>query len=190
MPLHITEELKQVRAEAKALGIKFHHRANANTIQNLIDEHMAKFPKAPSATSVEPSGPKMGPGRVMTAAEYREEEAQDRIRSVGALKRIRVTCMNPQKSSWKGETISVGSRKMGTFKKYIPFDGQPYHVPKAIYDVLKERKCTIFVSRMEGKEEFRDPKLINEFAIEDLPPLTQQELADLEKRQALAQNGL
>ena len=98
--------------------------------------------------------------------------------------------MNPLKRNWKGETFSVGSRVMGTFKKYVPFDGQPYHVPQVIYDMLKERKCTVFITKKVGKEEFKEGKLIPEFAIDDLPDLTQQELKDLEQRQALSDTGL
>jgi len=189
MPLNVTKELIELRKQARELGIKFHHRANANTIQELIDAHLAKFPQADQGTPAQPKV-RFGRGKVMTAAEFKEQETQERIRNAGALKRIRVTCMNPNKRAWKGEMISVGSKKMGTFKKFIPFDGQPYHVPKVIYDVLKERECTVFYTEKVGNEDIKKGKSIKEFSIEDLPPLTPEELKDLEKQQALASNGL
>jgi hypothetical protein len=185
----INPELLEARQAADALGIKYHHRANAATINNLISEHsldQGDGPKPAPGHQI----PTMGPGAIMSKEEFQAQQTKKRIRNAGALKRIRVTCMNPQKRNWKGEVISVGSRKMGTFKKFIPFDGQPYHVPQVIYEELKSRQCTVFITEKRGGEDFRVGKLVNEFAIDDLPPLTQEELADLEKKQALAASGL
>jgi hypothetical protein len=99
--------------------------------------------------------------------------------------------MNPMKKEWPGEMFSAGSAKLGTFKKYVPFDGNPYHIPQIIYDMIQERKCsTFYTERDERGREKRVSRLIKEFAIEDLAPLTSQELEDLAKVQALRGTGL
>ena len=114
-------------------------------------------------------------------------------KTLSSLKRCTVMCMNPMKKEWAGEILSVGSAKWGTFKKYIPFNGEPYHIPKIIYDMMKERKCTIFytVKQKDGRGgDIRKGKLIPEFNIVDLPPLTSAELKQLADKQLLAKAGL
>ena len=143
------------------------------------------------ATEKTPEIPKALPGEklYMTEAEFRKKELGEARREAGALVRCRITCMNPNKKNWTGEIISVGSARMGTFKKFIPFNfEEPYHVPKAIYEYLKERKCRVGTTvKLPNGQEVNRHKLINEFAIEVLPPLTQDELEDLRHRQAMAQ---
>jgi len=104
------------------------------------------------------------------------------------LVRIRVTCMNPNKKSWPGEILSVSNAAIGTVKKFVPFNSEVgYHVPWIIYEQLKERQCQIIVTVTNpatGKK-FKKGKLIKEFNIEVLDPLTATELKELEQRQAL-----
>ena len=101
--------------------------------------------------------------------------------------RCRIQCMNPAKKDWPGEIFSVGSAKLGTFKKFVPFNNpEPYHIPQIIYDMLVEKKCTVFYTERDDRgNKIRKGRLINEFAIEVLPPLTRDELSDLARQQAL-----
>jgi hypothetical protein len=179
-------DIKALQTRATELGIKFHHKLGAEKLQALIDGHQAETQdKAPKTNA-----PKFENGEVLTQKDYFKREMKRRRKTVGALRRIRVTCMNPSKADWDGETFSVGSSQLGTFKKFVPFNGKPYHVPQMIYDMIRERKCTIFNTVRERGQNFKKPQIINEFAIEDLPPLTEQELEDLAHRQALAETGL
>ena len=205
MPTVVTQELKDIRAKADALGVKYHHRAGVEKIKALINEHLvaenatsvaedatpapvANSPKPEHRAAVRPKGAKLIDSGIYTEAEYeflmRDEEAQN----AGRLVRCRVTCMNPAKKDWPGEIFSVGSATLGTFKKFIPFDGQPYHIPKIIYDHLKERKYTAFTTVKDARgQRIRKGKLVDEFAIEVLKPLTEVELDELRRQQALAQ---
>ena len=184
----MSDTLQLARDRAVELGIKVHHRANEATIRKAIESHLAK--EVETDPGIKRNAPAFGKGKVMNRKEFLQEELSRRKRSVGALKRIRVTCMNPTKSDWDGEVLSVGSATMGTWKKFVPFNGKPYHVPQMIYDMLKERKCTIFTTVRERGQNFKKPELINEFAIHDLEPLTQAELKELAQRQALGDTGL
>ena len=120
-------------------------------------------------------------------AEYRRKKLAEAKREAGRLVRCRITCMNPHKRNWTGEIISVGSAKMGTYKKFIPFNlDTPYHVPKAIFEYLKERKCRIGTTqKLPNGQEINQYKLVNEFAIEVLDPLSKSELEDLKNQQAI-----
>ena len=207
-----TTKLSELRIQATNLGLSFHHKAGAAKIQALINAHLvqaqqtltsaAEKSNLPPDTEVTttpvfdishlPSTVNLD-AEPMTPAQYTAWVGKEQKRTVNRLRRIRLQCMNPTKKDWSGEIISVGSAKLGTFKKFIPYDGEPYHVPEIIYNMLKERQCTTFVtvkSDRPGAPDIRKGKLIKEYAIEDLPPLTTKELDALGKRQALANAGL
>lgn len=179
-----------IRGQATELGIKFHHRANEATIRKLIDDHLNK---AENPTESEPvvAKSKITPDILKTPVvpisheEFLQRQAAENKRLVSHLIRVRIQCMNPQKKDWPGEIISVGSAKLGTFKKYVPFHGVEYHVPKIIFDMMKERKCTVFdVTRNARGQTTKKGRQIPEFNIEVLPPLTKEELSDLARSQA------
>lgn len=104
-----------------------------------------------------------------------------------ALVRIRVTNMNPLKKEWEGEIIAAGNGLVGTVKKYVPFAAEDgWHVPRILYNVLRDRMCQVFytVTDPVSKQKVRKGRLIKEFAIDVLEPLTPEELAELAARQA------
>jgi hypothetical protein len=187
-----SDKLTTLRAQADKLGVKYHHRANAKTIEAAINADFVANNK--SHDPVQPDGDlvKVTTAPVFEApiseAAFNQGQARFSSKVCGSLMRVRIQNMNPQKKEWPGEIISVGSAKLGTFKKYIPFgSGEPYHIPKIIYDVLKDKKCSSFYTVDEGKgHKRRKSRLINEYVIEDLDPLTREELKDLALKQAMA----
>jgi hypothetical protein len=182
----IMKEKTETRLKADELGITYHHNANDATIQKMIDAH-----------AVEEFDPNKKPDNIMSLEECAPmdpEEFERRYNNLGdkrkecnRLIRCRIQCMDPQKREWPGEIISVGSAKLGTFKKYIPFNSaEPYHIPKIIYDVLVEKKCTIFYTDTDERgNKVRVGHLKNAYAIEVLDPLTPDELSHLGRTQAL-----
>ena len=59
-------------------------------------------------------------------------------------------------------------------------------MPKIIYDMLIDKKCTIFhTEKDERGNNIRKGRLVNEYAIEVLDPLTPDELSELARTQAL-----
>ena len=182
-----TLDIEEVRARADELGIKYHHRAGAAKIQEAIDAFLSSEASAEEAPQ-EDSSEEKSEVKPMDQAEFRKKYDKERKRLAGTLIRCRVTCMNPNKREWQGEIISVGSSKLGTFKKFVPFDGREYHLPKIIFDHLKERMYSSFYTvRNERGQEIRKARLVPEFNIVELPPLTKAELADLARKQALAE---
>lgn len=215
-----TVDINVVKEQAAKLGLSYHHKANAKTIASLVVAHLATNPAdaiklapqssetnidaAVTAAPVKPDDfEKMNektptkadgapcPVTPMSIKEFRKTEEGQRVKGIGALKRCLIQCMNPAKREWPGETISVGSAKHGTFKKFIPFNGEPYHVPKIIYDHLKERQCTVYRTEKDHRgNDRRVGHLINEFNIADLPDLTPVELEELRTKQQMAKAGL
>jgi hypothetical protein len=200
-PVVQDDEMTTLKKNADLMGITYHPSIGIEKLRTKINEVLnAKEP----ADSVEPNsvnpdednkqpdpdadetGPE--PGEV---APVKETEAQWKHRmkkEASALIRIRITCMNPAKREWEGEIFTVGNSVVPTQKKFVPYDTE-YHVPQIMYDMIKDRRCQIFVTAKDGRgNKTRQGKIIKEFGIELLDPLTEQELKDLAQRQAMA-NG-
>jgi hypothetical protein len=175
------DELATLKARADMMGIKYHPNTG-------IDKLRAKVNNAiTNDTEEEDKSSTPANSNYLTEKQFREEEFKLRKSNAGKLVRIRVTCMNPSKKEWDGEIISVGSAKMGTFKKFVKFNTDDgWHVPFIIYEYMKERKCSIFHTITDAKgQKIRKAKLVNEFNIEVLPPLTPAELKALAQQQAM-----
>lgn len=106
------------------------------------------------------------------------------------LVRVRISNMDASKANLRGEFVTVANDYLGNVTKFIPFgEGTEagYHIPFCIYQALKDKKFlqTRNVRSASGRERI-ETSWVSEYAIEILPPLSSEELADLAKRQAIA----
>jgi hypothetical protein len=85
------------------------------------------------------------------AADNRVAVGQAKLKSrreALSLVRVNITCKDPMKTSWTGELFSAGNDVIGSVTKYVQFNTEiGYHLPRIIYNVLKTKKCTIFVNK-------------------------------------------
>lgn len=170
----VVDELEVLKARADKLGIKYHPSISLAKLKEKVSEGLAD--DTPEVVIVKPG---------------KETEVQLKARKrreANALIRIRVSCMNPNKKEWDGEIITTGNTNTGTIKKFVPFNSdEGYHVPHMIYEQLLQRQCQVFVTVKDNRgNKVRKGKLIKEFAVEVLPPLTEKELKELAQRQAMA----
>lgn len=179
------DELTTLKARADMLGISYHPSIGVEKLKAKIEAKLSDAPEETDEPEVKP--PVQAPG---VAVETEGQKRQRLRKQAAELVRIRVTCMNPAKREWEGEIITAGNSAVGTFKKYIPFNAdEGWHVPRIIYNQLVERECQVFVTTKDGRgNSVRRGKSIKEFAIEVLPPLTQEELDELARRQAMAKS--
>lgn len=174
----VQDELSALKARADLLGISYHPSIGVEKLREKL------------AAALEDTEPKNEGTGIGAEAETKEQKRLRLLQEATKLVRIRVTCMNPAKKEWEGEIITVGNNVVGTIKKYIPFNAdEGWHVPHIMYEMLKERQCQVFVStKTKNGVTIRQGKLIKEFAIEVLPPLTEEELKDLAQRQAMSKS--
>ena len=175
--LPVQDELTVLKARADALGISYHPSIGVEKLREKINAALKKDEAPQEVPSAEDS--------------ETESQRRNRLRQEASkLVRIRVTCMNPHKKEWQGEFITAGNSVVGSFTKYIPFNAdEGWHVPHIIYEQLRDRECQVFVTVRDSKgNATRRGKTIKEFAIEVLPPLTEEELKDLAQRQAMAKS--
>jgi len=233
--------IETLRAEATALGIKFHPSLGETKLQSRIDAAKATTLVEPKLVSAELDVPpndtswinntresmaqpiiqaqpvqphwvpppvevaptpiikddapvltvdeadasmKPAPAPVQTAA----ERFSERKKKASELVRVKVVCMDTNKSALSGELVSVGSAKMGTFKRMIQF-GVPWHMPRIMYKAMKDKQCTIFKPEKDkyGKT-YKKASMMNAYSIELLDPLTGPEIHELAQQQAMAGN--
>ena len=168
--LPVVDELTALKARADMMGVKYHPSISLEKLKEKITAHMnAEESKSDAAPELDRAALQ---------------------RNASELMRIRVTCMNPAKKEWEGEIFTVGNSVVGTFKKYVPFNAdEGWHVPRIIYEQLKDRECQVFTTVRDARgNSTRKGKLIKEFAIEVLPNLTEEEIKELAQRQAMAKS--
>lgn len=171
-------ELASLKTRADLLGVKFHPSISVEKLREKLNAALVTVAPVPD----EP---------VVVAAVPEETLVQRRFRKkreANTLVRIRVTCMNPAKKDWAGEIFTSGNSLVGAFTKFVPFNAdEGWHVPNIIVEQIKERQCQIFVPVKDARgNTTRKGKMIKEFAIEVMPDLTPEELAELARRQALS----
>ena len=170
--LIVPDELTSLKSRADLLGINYHPSIGVEKLREKIAAAMSDPADKPETKEDETEG----------------QKRQRQMREASKLVRIRLTCMNPFKKDWDGEFFTVGNSVVGSYTKYVPFNSEDgWHVPQIIYNHLIERQSQIFVTRKTDRGvTVREGKLIKEFAVEVLPQLTQAELDELARRQAMA----
>ena len=171
-------ELENLKSRAEKLGVKFHPSISAEKLREKIKAHQTDGEG--EAGEAEPKAEDTTENPSLKKLRLKREALK--------LVRVRITCMNPAKKEWEGEIITVANNAVGTVKRYVPFNTEDgWHVEHILLEQLRQRQCQIFVTEKDSRgNKVRKGKLIREFAIEVLEPLTEEELAELAQRQALA----
>jgi len=177
------DEITLLKERATLMGIKFHPSVGVATLAAKIEAALMNVPESVIDTVPVPvATPEVSPE--MELAAIRQSIRNEALRLV----RVNITCMNPDKKDWPGEFKSVGNRSIGMIKKYIPFStSEGYHIPHIIYELLQNSMCQTFTyTTLANGQKMQKSKMIKEYAIEVLPFLTEEELADLAHRQAIS----
>lgn len=107
------------------------------------------------------------------------------------LVRVRIANVNPAKKDLPGEVLTTGNKYIGTVKRFVPFgeltdDG--WHIEQCLLDMMRERKFLQIRHKRDRRTgtNVTETRYVREFSIEELPPLTQEELDRLARTQAAA----
>lgn len=166
-------ERESLERQAAQMGLKYHPSISDEKLRERVAE--AREGNGSEAKDTAEDKPASAAGK----AKAGRSEAL-------ALVRARITCMNPNKKEWEGEIFCTGNGELGTVKKFVPFETE-WHVPRIILNMIKRRQYQTFVTKKTpngGK--VKVGKLVREFAVEELPPLSEKELAELKQRQLMA----
>lgn len=189
-------ELDMLKERAKLMGITHSGNIGVETLRAKINAKLEgkEDPTEPTAqVADQPNGlAALSDGESEIPQNETLEQMRERLnKDCLKLVRLRITNLDPKKKDLPGEIITVGNEIIGTVSKYIPFGeatDNGYHVPHIIYEELKSRQfLNIRTSKKAGQIKV-DHGWAREFALDVLPPLTEQELAGLAAAQAAGNN--
>lgn len=187
-------ELQLLKQRADAMGITYSNNIGVEALKKKIADKMEgtseeKPVVVPTDAQPNPlvqketqgnsneAAPEQAQPKMLTLRQHLKQEAEKLVR-------IRITCMDPKKADLPGEVFTVANEYIGTVRKYVPFGeatDNGYHVPYCIYEFLKAREFLQITSKPNPVTKQIDTRhrYVKEFAIEVLPPLSKEELADL-----------
>ena len=196
------KELRMLKDTAKRAGLSFPNNAGLQTMRDLVRTELA--PSGNDALMTEAGDISSEQQMLADIKDQNSMEAKAlkaRIRmpvlkqfqtkikkeqnarlNCGKLVRIIAHNNSPLKKEWDGDIIT-GANDLGTWKKYVQFDVE-WHVPTIVLNIMKEKKYSHFYSKKNANGLMvRKVRLLPEYNIEILEPLTVKEVAQLAKRQ-------
>jgi len=171
-PARADDELTLLKRQARAMGISFSNNIGVETLRAKIKavlEGEAEKEKAMENQGVKAS--QNGPTKKLS---LREKLRRENL----ALIRVRVTNLDPKDRDLPGEIFTVANEYVGTVRKYVHFN-VPWHVPKCIYKFMKNAKFLNIRTYKQNGREMVETSWSPKYAIEVLPPLTEEELQKL-----------
>jgi len=113
-----------------------------------------------------------------------QEVTATQHRNLMKLKRVIITCNDPQMKEWDTTPfMSVSNSLISLPRIAIPLNVE-WHIPKAYYDLLKSQRCGIDVKSKDMKgRTVTVRKEIAKYNIQDLPDLSIDEIAELKQMQ-------
>ena len=185
-------QLQLLKRRADLMGVTYSNNIGVDALRKKIEDHLNKDQQenielANAAIDAQPAA--LGGSRnrdldKLSAAERMRLEQM-------ALVRCRIYNLDPKKANLPGEIFTIANRVLGTVRKFIPYGEQTddgYHIPRILYNELKERKF-LHIRSFKDKvtKQIRvETKWLREFNIEELPMLTEKELHDLATAQIAA----
>lgn len=186
----VIDELAMLKERADIMGIKYHPNIKLDTLKAKVadkmegntDEYADEEAETIADAAVAMAADTFTPLVRETPAQLKAKRKQECLKLV----RIRIACMNPVKANMKGDIFSVGNSEIGMIKKYVPFNAeQGWHVPNLILQELRNKQFVSHYDVKIGNKVVTKTKLIPEYSIEILDPLTAEELKDLAQRQMI-----
>lgn len=182
------EEKAVLRARLKTMGQTPSNNASLETLRAQLQSAMS----GNAAPTEKVAQPMPGTDTASESAPTKPVSLHSYLRAKATkLRRVRITCHNPNKRDLPGEFFTVGNNFMGAIKRYVPFGettDNGWHIEQAIYDQMKARKYVdIRTKTVKGTGQvIVTTRLATEFGIEDLPDLTPAELKQLATAQLAA----
>ena len=180
----MSDELTLLKAQADTLGVEYSNNIGVESLKKRIAAKLN-----PETEVFDDAPAEKGKAKVETKEECAMRIRNELIKDETRLIRCRIANMNPAKGDLKGEIITVGNKYLGTIKKFVPFGeaGESYHLPKIMVDELKAREFNQVRTRKGDKgQTIIEQRLVKEYNIVELEPLTEKELAELARQQAAA----
>jgi hypothetical protein len=177
-------ELAALKTRAGQMGIAFSPRIGLEALRNKVNAEIAS--EGSSETPAPDEAAPVSESPMAKRARVRKEMRDKQLRLV----RVRIANLDPSKKDLPGEIFTVSNKYLGAITKFIPFGeatDSGYHIPFILLNALKNRKFLQKRTKRGPKGEIiLSTNWVSEFAIDELPALTKEELKQLANQQAAA----
>jgi len=196
------ETVEELRQAATDLGISFSGNTGAGTLRKKIEDFFAEEPVIDFTKDedkedeiIRPTKPEKRGNSIADLLEMDENQIEDEqlLRQVVRAKalrliRVRITNLDPNDAQIPGAIMTAMNNWCGKVSRYISYGDENeagQHVEKILLDFMKEQKFVQYKEKKGGTFGIKtyDTKFVSKFAIEELPMLTPQELAELAAHQ-------
>ena len=163
---------QELLERASLLGLSIHPNAKNETIAAKIVAALKEEPIKDESPEVQ--APK-GDGKLdppLMNEQLPSTKADKEMHPSKRLRRVIITCNDPQKADQSGDILSVSNGVVGNLRFYFHFN-KPWHVPEIVLDTLRESKLFLHSSRKDGREVVT--REVPRYNIQELPALTEKE---------------
>lgn len=172
-------ELDLLKARAAQMGIKHSPNIGVETLREKIEAKL-------NGENINDPDEKEE-GQLLSKNEQFNQLRNQLRKDALKLIRIRVTDLDPKKKDLPGEILCCANEFIGSVKRYVPYNGEPWHVERCILDMMKDKEfLNLKSTKGKGDAVQIEKKWVKEYAIEILPELTKEELEKLAAAQAAA----
>jgi hypothetical protein len=175
------DELTLLKKRADTIGIQYKSNIGVDSLKAKI-EHQMNPPTQDEDVEDAPVTTNKRKTKIEIEQNIRDELHKTKMKLV----RCRITNMNPTKADLEGEVVTVANRFLGTVRKFVPFGEKTdngYHLPQVLFDSLRSRKFQQVKTKKVKGQIVHTTRMVAEFALEVLDPLTPEELKQLGDRQ-------
>jgi len=173
---------------ANLLGVEFNPKIGDAKLAERVEAAMSADESPKDDVEVKTIKPEVkvpGKAKVLTEQEIVSQRTAELRREMMELKRVIVSCNDPQMKEWETTPpLSISNSIITLPKVVVPLNVE-WHVPKAYYDMMKAQKCGIAVKSKDAKgRPVTVRKSINKYNISDLGAMSKDELKELKTVQA------
>lgn len=161
----VKDELTLLREQADILGVPYTEKTTKTALKKAVAEKLTQQDSEDITNTV------------------RELENENL-----KLVRVIITPNDNLKRDYPGEYFSVGNSVISTISRYVPYNTE-WHIENMLLKMLKEKQYQQFTTRKVGDKEIVETKQLPAYTIQEIPPLTKEELEELKQRQ-LARKGV
>ena len=183
----IPTRLQALKQKATLMGITFSNNIGEEALAKKIEDKLAGNAPVAQTSELNPLDGDVAGEKPKARMTLRQRQIAEQM----ALTRVRITCMIFLNDKLPGEIYTVANEYIGNVRKFIPYGEASeggYHIPKCLLTMLQEKKFLQITTVKDKRTGTTRPvtKEVREFAIEILPPLTQEELRELATAQIAA----
>ena len=185
----------EIREELKDNGVTLHHKTGTKKLASTLAKVRTKeYQEDPNSAMPSKKDSLSESTEASRAAKAKHMYAIDNLtptQQAMKLVRVIVTPNDPLMVNYPGLIFTVGVSGINNgemIKKFVPFNNEEgWHVPTIILRQIEHAEMQKFktITRPDG-EKVLEPYLTKKFNVQELPPLTREELEKLAARQGAA----